>query len=45
MNLLSYVEGKDHFYQIIAWTLTDRKEKTFPRLREAVATFSEAAVP
>lgn len=43
--LLSYVEGKNHFYQIIAWTLTDRKEKAFPKLRAAGDTFAELATP
>jgi hypothetical protein len=43
--LLSYVEGKDHFYQIMAWTLTDRKAKVFPRLEAAAATFTELVAP
>lgn len=42
---LSYVEGRDHFYQIMAWTLTDRKAKVFPRLEAAAATFLDLAVP
>lgn len=42
---LSYVEGKAHFYQIMAWTLTDRKATVFPRLEAAAATFSEREVP
>jgi hypothetical protein len=41
---LTYIEGKDHFYQIMAWTLTDRKATVFPRLEAAAGTFTESSV-
>ncbi len=42
---LGNVEGKERFYQIMAWTLTDRKAKVFPRLEPAAATFTELVAP
>ena len=42
---LTYFEGKDHFYQIMAWTLTDKKVTVFPKLEAAAVTFSEITVP
>ena len=41
----SYVEGREHFYQVMAWTLTNRKEKAFPRLRAAADSFTETTAP
>lgn len=41
----TYIEGREHFYQVLAWTLTDRKEKIFPTLRAAANSFTELAVP
>ena len=40
-----YVEGREHFYQVMAWTLTNRKERAFPRLRAAADSFTETAAP
>jgi hypothetical protein len=42
---LTYLEGKDHFYQIMAWTLTEKKATVFPKLEAAAASFSEITVP
>ena len=41
----SYVEGREHFYQVMAWTLTNRKETAFPRLRTAADSFTETTAP
>lgn len=42
---LTYLEGKDYFYQIMAWTLTDKKATVFPKLEAAAASFSEITAP
>lgn len=42
---LTYLEGEDYFYQIMAWTLTVKKATVFPKLEAAAATFSEITVP
>lgn len=42
---LTYLEGKDHFYQIMAWTLTDKKATVFPKLEAAAESFSEITAP
>ena len=37
----SFLEGKEHFHQILAWTLEERKERVLPILKEASLTFRE----
>jgi len=39
--LNTYVEGKEHFYQILTWTLASKRGAAFPRIRKAVGTFHE----
>ena len=41
----NYVEGREHYYQVMAWTLANRKEKAFPRLRAAAESFTETTAP
>ncbi len=36
---LAVVEGKDHYYQILGWTLTRRKEKYSKDIEEMVKSF------
>lgn len=42
---LRYVEGKEHFYQIMSWTLSDREAASFPKLKASAFTFSENSLP
>lgn len=37
----AFVKGRDHYYQIIAWTLTDRKEKMQQKMDKMIASFAE----
>lgn len=37
----TYVEGADHYYQVLAWTLPSRRGVAFPRFDRVVATFRE----
>ncbi len=39
--LNTYIEGEDHFYQVMAWTLRERRDSALPRLRSATASFAE----
>lgn len=44
--LIDYAEGRDHYYQVMSWTLEDRRLKGKPVLESALNTFREsAAVP
>ena len=39
--LNSFLEGREHFHQILAWTLEERKERVLPVLKEASLSFRE----
>jgi hypothetical protein len=39
--LLTVVKGKDHYYQVVAWTLLDKMEEHKPIFEKMVATFKE----
>ena len=37
----TYVKGREHFHQILTWTLSSNRETAFPRFRQVVDTFHE----
>ncbi|MCB1064340.1 MAG: hypothetical protein KDN20_15660 [Verrucomicrobiae bacterium] len=39
--LNTYVEGANHFYQVMAWTLPSKEKTAFPIFEKAVGTFRE----
>lgn len=39
--LNTYFSGRDHFHQVMSWTLLDRKESAFPNLESASDSFRE----
>ncbi|NNE93516.1 MAG: hypothetical protein HKN23_17860 [Verrucomicrobiales bacterium] len=41
--LMTIVGGKDHFHQVMAWTMPSKKAVAFPKFRDAAATFRERA--
>jgi|GEM_PF-701569 len=41
--LNTYVQGKKHFHQILAWTLPSKRRVAFPKFKNAVATFHEVS--
>ncbi len=41
--LNTYIEGRDHFYQIRSWTTSSKRGVAFPKLKKATATFYELA--
>jgi len=42
--LNTYIEGAEHFHQVMAWTLIERKEPALPRLRTVSDSFQETAL-
>ena len=40
-----FIEGVDHFHQILTWTLRDRKDEIIPELVRVAETFEEQANP
>jgi hypothetical protein len=38
---VALVEGKNHFYQILTWTLHSRKEEHHERMQKIIYSFSE----
>lgn len=43
--LNSYIEGAEHFHQVMSWTLIERKEPALPRLRTVSDSFQELVPP
>lgn len=41
--LIDYAEGRDHYYQVMSWTLEDRESKGKPVLEAALNSFRENA--
>lgn len=39
--LNTYLSGRDHFHQVMSWTLRERRESAFPNLRSASDSFRE----
>lgn len=38
---IAYVEGKENYYQIVTWTLVDKKEKYAPQMDQIIGSFRE----
>ncbi|MCB1206608.1 MAG: hypothetical protein KDN18_20275 [Verrucomicrobiae bacterium] len=39
--LNTYLSGRDHFHQVMSWTLRERRETAFPNLKSASDSFRE----
>ena len=39
--LNTFIDGKEHFHQVLTWTLRDQKERHFPVFRETADSFRE----
>lgn len=43
--LNTFIEGEQHFHQVLTWTLLEMKDRQFPLFRTTVASFRELSVP